>query len=172
MIRDIDSAEDIISLSDITERVEDLRDQRGDLEELREAVEEAQGDYNDLQDDEDATEAQREEAGDELAAARKALQEAEAFRETEDGEELAKLESLLKELCGYGGDHQFDGDWYPGMLIRYSHFTDYCMELVQDIGDLPKDIPSYLAIDWDKTADNLRVDYSEVEFDGVTFLYR
>jgi hypothetical protein len=91
---------------------------------------------------------------------------------SDEAEELATLEGLLSELAGYGGDEQWEGDWYPVTLIRDSYFTEAMRELVSDIGDLPKDIPSYLAIDWEATADNLRADYSSVEFDGVTYWYR
>lgn len=84
----------------------------------------------------------------------------------DDAEELRALEALKSELEGYC-------DWAHGStLIRESYFTDYCEELLKDIGDLPKDLPGYLVIDWDKTANNLRVDYTEGEFDGVTYLVR
>jgi len=89
-----------------------------------------------------------------------------------ENKELTTLESLLNDLAGYGGDHQWEGSWYPVSLIRDSYFVDAMQELVQDIGDLPRDIPSYLAIDWEKTADNLRADYSSVEFEGITYWYR
>jgi hypothetical protein len=29
-----------------------------------------------------------------------------------------------------------------------------------------------IAIDWEKTADNMRVDYGSVDYDGTTYLYR
>lgn len=91
---------------------------------------------------------------------------------TYDRAELMALESLLDDLKGNGGDEQWEGDWYPVSLIRDSYFVDAMQELVTDTGDLPRDIPSYLAIDWEKTAENLQVDYSSVEFEGVTYWYR
>jgi hypothetical protein len=97
------------------------------------------------------------------------------FNDTEDEDELEQLnllKDLLSQLKGYGGDHQWEGNWYPGHLIRDTYFVEYCEDMVKDIGDLPKDLPRYLAIDWDKTADNLRVDYSSVEFEGTTYWYR
>lgn len=90
----------------------------------------------------------------------------------DERQELAELESLLGDLKGYGGDEQWEGDWYPVGLIHEDSFTDAMQELVQDIGDLPRDIPGYLVIDWEKTADNLRADYSSVEFGGDTYWYR
>lgn len=64
------------------------------------------------------------------------------------------------------------GDWYPVGFIRDSYFTEAMKELVEDIGDLPKNAPAYLVIDWEATADNLRVDYSSVEIDGAIYWYR
>lgn len=90
----------------------------------------------------------------------------------EDAEELAHLESFLDEVRGYGGDEQWRGHWYPLTFINDDHFVEAMEELVKDIGGLPEDIPNYLAIDWDATAENLRVDYSSVEIDGQTFWYR
>lgn len=90
----------------------------------------------------------------------------------DDAAELATLASLMSDLAGYGGDVQWRGAWYPAVLIAESHFADYCQELVEDIHDMPDGMPSYLVINWKATADNLRIDYSEVEFDGETFLYR
>jgi hypothetical protein len=42
--------------------------------------------------------------------------------------------------------------------------------LLEDIGDLPKNLPSYLTITVDYDA--LQMDYTSVEFDGVTYWYR
>lgn len=172
MFTDISNTDDVINVSDITDRIEELESDRGDLEALQEAVDEAEEAIRDLPDD--ATEEDRESANDDLAGARKDLQEAEAWAEQnpDDAEEFDKLSAFLNDMQGYGGDHQWRGDWYPGYAIRESHFTDYCEEMVKDVGDLPQNIPGYLAIDWEKTADNLRVDYTESEFDGVTYLYR
>jgi hypothetical protein len=90
----------------------------------------------------------------------------------EDSDELAILEKMLDELRGYGGDEQWRGDWFPGTLIHERYFTDAMRELVEDIGGMPRDAPSYLVIDWEATAENLRVDYSSIEVDGETYWYR
>lgn len=86
-------------------------------------------------------------------------------------DEYKMLSTLLDELRGNGGDEQWRGDWYPVTLIRDSHFTDYAEQLIEDIGD-HGDLPGYIVIDWEATARNIRVDYSSVEFDGVTYWYR
>jgi hypothetical protein len=91
---------------------------------------------------------------------------------SEEREELAQLESILAELCGAGGDEQWEGDWYPVTLIRDTYFTEAMMELLQDCGDLPRDIPHYIAIDEEKTAENLRADYSSVEIEGHDYWFR
>lgn len=88
--------------------------------------------------------------------------------ELEDiGEELEALEALAEEAERYVPDWE-----YGATLIRESYFTDYCEELLKDCGELPRELPHYIVIDWEKTADNLRVDYTEVDFGGVTYLVR
>ena len=87
-------------------------------------------------------------------------------------EELETLQAILEELKGYGGDELWRGDWYPLTLIRDSYFTEYAEELVKDCEGLPRDIPSYIEIDWEATADNLKVDYATVDIDGTEYFYR
>lgn len=82
-------------------------------------------------------------------------------------EELAALKSLAEE------GSNCSVDWVHGeTLIRESYWVDYCEELCKDIGDMPRDIPHYIEIDWEKTADNIAADYSTVDFDGVTYYIR
>jgi hypothetical protein len=88
------------------------------------------------------------------------------------GGEYDSLMLLLGELRGNGGDVAWGADWYPATLIRDSYFVAAMRDLLDDIGDLPRDLPNYIAIDWAATARNLRVDYTSVEFDGVTYWYR
>ena len=86
--------------------------------------------------------------------------------------EYNSLQLILEGLCGYGGDEQWRGDWYPITLIHDSYFVEYVSELVSDIGDLPRELPSYIEIDWYKTAGNVRADYSCINIDGVDYWYR
>lgn len=95
--------------------------------------------------------------------------DANRFSEWDDanGHEFAALKTFAEEA------EEYTPDWsYGATLIRDSYFVDYCEELVKDIGDLPKNIPDYLAIDWEATAENLKVDYTPVKFDGVTYWVR
>lgn len=161
------NSDDLIDSRDIIARIEELEGERGNLEELREAVEEAQSDLDGL--DDDASEEDREEAAEALADAVKELQDAEAWAEQnpDDAEELATLKAVADEGESYAND------WTHGAtLIRESHWVEYVEEMLKDIGDLPQDIPGYIAIDWEKTADNIRVDYTEIDFEGVTYLVR
>lgn len=98
-----------------------------------------------------------------------------AWASIEDGEpqELQTLENLLEELKGYGGDEQWEGDWYPATLIRDSHFQDYAQELAEDTGATQADAKwPHNCIDWEYAARELQYDYSTVDFDGAQYWYR
>lgn len=99
-----------------------------------------------------------------------AVREAWAVANYEDACELRELQSLLDELRGNGGDHQWNGDWYPRTLIAEWQFNDAMDELLEDIGDIPRDLPCYLRIEVDYNA--LRMDYTSVEIGESTYLYR
>ncbi len=85
----------------------------------------------------------------------------------EDAAELAALEKLAGEAEDYADD------WRHGVtLIRDDYFTEYARELLEDCGTIPRDIEEWVIIDWDATARNVRMDYTGVEFDGVTYWVR
>ena len=114
-------------------------------------------------------EKRREELQDELDSLKESLAEKRADEEELDEwqeknqEELDELTSLSEEIS----------EWQDGAtLIPEDEFTEYCQELLEDTGDLPKDIPHYIVIDWEATANNLRVDYTEVEYQGTTYLVK
>lgn len=90
----------------------------------------------------------------------------------EEGQELRILQAILEDLKGNGGDEQWCGDWYPVTLIRESYFTDYTREMLEDCGTIPRDLPHWIHIDWELTAREVKVDYSEVTIDGATYFYR
>jgi hypothetical protein len=89
-----------------------------------------------------------------------------------DAEERTQLAAILDDLKGNGGDEQWRGDWYPSTLICDSYFTYYAREMLEDCGTIPCDLPSWVKIDWDATAGNVRMDYTPVDIDGVTYWYR
>ncbi len=86
----------------------------------------------------------------------------------ENGEELAALKALAEEASGYAADWQ-----YGETLIRDSYFRDYAMQLADDIGAIPSDLAwPCTCIDWDQAARELQMDYSAVEFNGITYWIR
>ncbi len=108
-----------------------------------------------------------ENAGEDVSADVRASQgDAWALFFPEDAAELAALSKLAKEAEGAD-------DWHHGAaLIRDDYFVEYVREMLEDCGEIPRDLPHYVAVDWHKTADNVRVDYFDVDFDGVTYWVR
>lgn len=156
-----DYNDSVISMEDITDRVEELREVR-ELFELD--FEETMSTHGNTP-TEEAVE--------------------EAWKTSEDSAEAAKelavLEKLVGELRGYGGDHQWEGDWYPASLISESYFTDYARELAHDIyGTELRDAKwPFSHINWEDAADTLRQDYSSIDMETpeegeevASFLYR
>jgi antirestriction protein len=130
---------------DLTADIIDLRD-------IIERIEELESDIEALQDSEQMADQQ-------------------VADETED--ELQALTAIMAGLAGNGGDEQWRGDWYPLTLIRESYFEDYAQELAEDIGAVNRDAtwPNN-CIDWEQAARELRMDYSPITIDGVTYFYR
>lgn len=94
------------------------------------------------------------------------INEQEQIDMADEKEELRLLKSLEDEAEGCP-------DWkYGETLIREDYFTEYAMDLLKDTGDLPDDVPWYVVIDKEKTADNIKQDYSIVDFDGVNYFIR
>lgn len=95
--------------------------------------------------------------------------------ETDEGKELLILRKLIEECEEYSSEVS-DG----AALIRDTYFKDYCKELAEECGyitkiqvsDFPKkeiDNPLFNHINWDSWANDVRYDYSEVDFDGVPY---
>src|SRR5574340_643485 len=90
------------------------------------------------------------------------------YMATEEGGELRALLALQDEAEGYCPD------WtYGAQLIRDSYFKDYAQELAEDCGMLENcnQWPA-TCIDWERAARELKMDYTAVEFDGVTYWVR
>ena len=83
-------------------------------------------------------------------------------------DELTELEGLAQEAEGYAADWQ-----YGEALIRDTYFEDYARELAADIGAINPDAgwPNN-CIDWERAARELRMDYTAVDFAGVTYWIR
>lgn len=86
----------------------------------------------------------------------------------DDKDELAALQELQKEAEGYSED------WLHGStLVRDSYFQEYAQELAEDCGMIKSNAtwPNN-CIDWEEAARQLKQDYTEVDFDGVTYWVR
>jgi len=82
-------------------------------------------------------------------------------------EELKSLRTLAAECSSLSADWK-----YGETLIRYNYWEEYVKEMLEDCGDIPNNIPWYIVIDWETTADNISQDYALVEFDGVEYYIR
>ena len=148
MTRDVSSSADVIDIRDLIERFEELEAKEQAVSTAREELEEGQKESEEL------TEAE------------------EDFDEDERAE-LAAIRSLLDELEGNGGDHDWRGSWYPLMLIRDDNFEDFARQEAEDLGLINDDAKwPATCIDWEQAANELQTDYSSAEYDGVTYWYR
>ena len=85
----------------------------------------------------------------------------------DDLREYQALKEFASEFEDYCEDYR-----YGAGAIHEDYFTEYCMDMLADIGDLPAEIPDYIVIDKDATAEKLKVDYTEIDFDGQTYFVR
>ena len=164
---DISEYRDYLDVRDIIERYCELEDER---QSLVCAIDGAKENLADAKDDTSALADDAEELADLQTEVDKATEALEEWNFSLAGEEFTVLEELLNDLRDKGGDHQWEGDWYPVSLIRDSYFTRARDELLEDIGELPKNLPSYLKIEVDYDA--LQQGYSSVEYNGVTYWAR
>jgi hypothetical protein len=83
-----------------------------------------------------------------------------------DDNESAELVALQK----FEKDYDYVDDWnYGAHFIAEEYFTEYVKDMLNDCGTIPRDLPDYVAIDWEETADNIRCDYADAEFNGVSY---
>jgi DNA repair exonuclease SbcCD ATPase subunit len=164
----IDNSDDIIDSRELIDEIETLEGERGDLESAVEEAEEALQEAREALAEADPIEQQNgADPSGELAAALAKAKEELADWDEANGAELKALQAFAAEFEDYCPD------WTHGVtLIRESYFTDYCEQTCKDCGYISDDFPGWIAIDWDKTADNMRMDYTEGDFDGVTYLAR
>ena len=111
----------------------------------------------------------------------------------EDWEEVSDIEDVNFDEHKFVEDNQDEVDEYRTItefceeidsccpdfeygvaIIHKNYFEDYCRDLVEDIGDLPGNLPDYIRnnINWEGIADDLMVDYSEAEYNGDTYYFR
>ena len=56
-------------------------------------------------------------------------------------------------------------------LIAEDDFTDYVEDLLKGCGYISDDFPIWIELDWEATAENVKQDYSELEYEGETYFY-
>ena len=125
----------------------DTRDLQTRLEELESEREDFQNTVNDAEEGEEKQTAQEE-------------------LDSWEGDNLEELEALreLKDEVS---------EWDDGnTLIPEEDWIDYVEEMLQDCGYLPRNLPWYIEIDWEKTAENIAQDYGTVDYLGTTYYYR
>jgi prefoldin subunit 5 len=182
-----------ITISDIGSSVLDSRDLDELLSELKSENEDLTEARDDAQNDVDKAQEALQEAEDTLRDAKingagdNALEELyEAVEEAEQALQVEEqtLEDAQEALDEFNSDHASlirdledasdeVGDWIHGeTLIHEDYWVEYVEEMLKDCGYLPKDIPWWIEIDMDKTADNVKMDYSELMINGETYYYR
>lgn len=99
----------------------------------------------------------------------------EEIEELEDNEPEEFTDEMEKELDALEEAKSEVTEWRDGnTLVNLDYWTEYCKELTMEIGELPKNLASYIEnnIDWDGVAVDLSVDYSTIDIMGNTFYYR
>lgn len=152
------TADQYLDSRDIIARIEYLSDERAELEEAVKTLEAALLEATDDNEQDDER----------IFRLREELEDAQRYLEAfdaADGPELNDLLDLQNEAEGCP-------DWFYGeTLIREDVFIDYVEQLAEDTGAIDRNASWPLThIDWEAAADELRYDYTEVEYDGHTYL--
>jgi galactokinase len=164
----ISNSEDILDSRDVIERMDELADFQTAVTDAQEELTELQEEFDSL-DPEDEYEAERRvDVGVLVREAERVLERAQFLFDDDAQEELRILSALNDE----GKD--YSGDWgYGATLIRDSYFIEYAKELADDIGAIDSNASWPCdCIDWEKAADQLKMDYASIDFDGVEYWVR
>ena len=139
---EISNTQDVIDSRDVIERIEELE---ADLETCRSC-------------------------GEGVAEGSKTCEDCEQpLLDDDEKEELEALRKLTKDGENYAPD------WFHGAgLIHEDYFTEYCEEFCKDVGYISQELPWFIAnhIDWDAVANEIKADYTEIDFDGETYYVR
>jgi hypothetical protein len=156
MTKTISNSDDVIDSRDVIARIEELRDER---EALVDALTEATDELANADEDADREAMQ--------TAIDDARQEVADWDE-ENAEELKQLQAVAEQAEGYASD------WRHGAtLIRESYFKTYAQELADDIGAIDRNAAWPLShIDWEAAADELKSDYTSIDYDGTEYWVR
>ena len=138
--------QDCIDTRDLIEKIDELKQQILDsFLETFEHYEDQTYDFDDILFEEEEIQNWKEDWEDEL----------------KEIEEIDKIENELGSEFDYGVT-----------LVHEDYFEEYTEELLIDCGYISKDFPSWIEIDWEATANNVKQDYTEVEYQGETYYGR
>jgi hypothetical protein len=146
----IDSSDNYINPSDVESEADEYRDS---IESKEEEIDEVRTELNDAIDDED--------------------------EEAEEDAEL-KLDTLLDELSELEDEAKdiFElesacNDYASGeTLINEDIFAEYIEELAVDCGDIKTNSWLYSYIDWERVAEDSKMDYTTITWRGQDFYVR
>ena len=146
---EICNTDDVIDSRDVIARIEELEGERDSFEIDAEILDEPDTIGN-VESDTDASRVEW------------------AIQNEDDAKELKTLNELAEEAEDYASDWR-----YGETLIRDSYFEDYARQLAEDIGAIKENAswPNNY-IDWEAASEALKLDYTSVEFDGVTYWVR
>lgn len=86
-------------------------------------------------------------------------------------DEHGEAYEALKDFCDSA--EQYCADWVHGVqLILDEHWTEYAEQLTDDLGVINQRLPEWVVIDWEQTAENLKADYTAVEWGAYTYWVR
>lgn len=160
----ISNFDDVIDSRDVIARIEELEDER---QTLVDTIESAKEDLADATDDTSVIQNDNEEISNLEEIVSDAVISLANWDDSDEAEELKILKSLAEE-CSYS-----PGWAYGETLIRDSYFEEYAQELAEDCGMVQRGLgwPNS-CIDWAQAARELQQDYTQVEFDNVTYWVR
>ena len=93
-------------------------------------------------------------------------EEIESWKEDFEDElkEIEEIDDVENEL---GSEFE-----YGVTLVDVDDFEDFVKEDLEDCGYISKDFPTWVEIDWEATANNVRQDYIKVDYQGNSYLGR
>lgn len=93
--------------------------------------------------------------------------DSDRYAEYNDGhqDEYLKLKAFADDIGEYAFENQ-------ETLINEDYFEEYAQDLAVDTGAIESDAPwPVYCIDWEHACRELKMDYSDAEFDGVTYYF-
>ncbi|MAX51511.1 MAG: hypothetical protein CMH22_05985 [Methylophaga sp.] len=84
-------------------------------------------------------------------------------------EEYEDIEDFCEELENNSSDFK-----YGESIIHESYFEEYCEDFCRDCGYIADNTPAIIEnnIDWAGIAEDMKIDYAEVEYNGETYYIR